>query len=126
MSPWVMVTAYFARSCWISTMSSVLVDMDLASFHYKTYVLCNADVQQRVARHGDDVGEQSLGEPAPVGHVDQVRRHHGRRAQHRGRRHAPVDKGDKLVGVLAVWDGRCVGADRDPHTSVISRPDRGA
>src|SRR3982074_2276496 len=105
MSPRVMVTAYFARSCWISTMSSVIValfvDIDLAPFHYKTYVLCNADVQQRITGHGDDVGEQSLGQPAPIGHVDQIGRHHGGRTQHGGRRPAPGAKGDHPHGTAA-------------------------
>src|SRR5213079_906537 len=102
MSPWVIVTAYFARSCWISTRSSVLVDIDLAAFHYKTYVLCNANVQQRITWHGDDVGGDDGGRP-----------------QHRGGRHAPLDERDQLVGVAAVWDRRRVGADRDLDARLV-------
>src|SRR5215208_2930419 len=119
MSPLVMVTAYFARSCWISTRSSVLVDIDLAAFHYKTYVLCNADVQQRIAGHGDDVGEVALGAAAEVGFVDQIGRDDGGRAQHGGGWHAPVDQGDEFVRVLAVGDRRCVGADGDLYARLI-------
>src|SRR4051812_19689894 len=98
MSPWVMVTAYFARSCWISTMSSVLVDINLAAFHYKTYVLCNANVQQRIAGHCDDVGEVSLSEAAEIGFVDQVGGDDGGRPQHGRRGHSPINKGDEFVG----------------------------
>src|SRR6266550_3927252 len=95
MSPWVMVTAYRASNCWISTRSSVLVGIYLAAFHDKTDVSGNGDVVQRVSRH-------------------------------RKGRQPPIDKGDKLVGVLAVRYCRGVGADRDLHTGLVGGQDRGA
>src|SRR5260370_41321555 len=64
MSPCVMVTAYRASSCWISTRSSV--DKDLPALHNEPHVLRDGDVLQRVAGNGDDVGEQSLGQPRLV------------------------------------------------------------
>src|SRR6478609_7183662 len=124
MSPWVIVTAYFARSCWISTMSSVLVDIHPASFHYKTYVLCNAYVQKRISWHGDDIGKAALGQPAEIRFVDQVGGYQSRRAQDRGRGHAPVDKGDELVRVLAVRDGGRICADGDLHARLVGGLDR--
>src|SRR5215212_6916564 len=126
MSPLVMVTAYFASSCWISTRSSVLVDIDLAAFHYKTYVLCNADVQQRITGHGDDVGEVALGESAEVGFVDQISGDDGGRSQDGRCGHAPVDERDELVGVFAVRDRGRIGADSDFHTGLVRGLDRGA
>src|ERR1700754_5206590 len=103
-----MVTAYFARSCWISTRSSVrllcVMSVDLTALHYKADVPCNGDVSQRIAGYGDDVGEVALGDGAEIGLVDQIGADGGGRAQHRRRRHTPIDKRDKFVGVLAVGD----------------------
>src|SRR6478609_3686095 len=121
-SPWVMVTAYFASSCWISTRSSVrdgVILEDLTALHYKSDVLCNADVGQWVAGNRDDVREVALGDPAEIGFVDQVRRDDGGRPQHRFGRHPPIDQRDQLVGVLPVRDGRCVGADGDLHARFV-------
>src|ERR1700682_5161606 len=113
MSPWVMVTAYFARSCWISTMSSVLVGLviseDLTSLHYKIHVLCNADVQEWIARDGDDVRQIALGDAAEIGFVDQIGCDNCGRPQHGCSRHAPIHKGYELVGILAVRDGGRIG-----------------
>jgi hypothetical protein len=63
-SPWVIVTAYFASSCWISTRSSVRVGVileDLTVLHYKVNVPCNGDISQRVTGNRDDVGQVTLG-----------------------------------------------------------------
>src|SRR5690349_9023044 len=99
MSPWVMVTAYFASSCWISTRSSVrVISENLTALHYKVDVSCNADIGQGVSGDGDDVGEVTVGDAAEIGFVDQVGGDHGRRPQHRGRRHPPIDQRDQLVG----------------------------
>src|SRR6476660_2603748 len=113
MSPWVMVTAYFARSCWISTRSSVRLVMseDLTALHYKIDRSCNGNIGQRVTGHRDAVGEVTLGDAAEIWFVDQVRGDDGGCTQHRGGWHAPVDECDEFVGVLAVRDGGRVGAD---------------
>src|SRR5215217_6290419 len=61
MSAWVMVTAYFASSCWISTRSSVLVGCvileNLSALHDEVDVTGNGDVGQRISRHRDDIGQ---------------------------------------------------------------------
>src|ERR1700712_2356010 len=104
-----MVTAYFARSCWISTRSSVLVGVliseNLAPFHYKIDLFCNTNVGEGVTRYRNHVGEVALGEPAEVGLVDQVGGNDRRGAEYRVGGHAPVDQGDELVGVPAVGNG---------------------
>src|SRR4051794_2303512 len=101
MSPCVIVTAYFARSCWISTRSSVLVDIDLAAFHYKTYVQSNTNLQHLITWHAHDVGEVVPGDAAEIRFVDQVDGDDGGLPQHRGGRHAPLDERNQLVGVSA-------------------------
>src|SRR6476619_760974 len=121
-SPWVMVTAYFASSCWISTRSSVrdgVILENLTALHYKIDILCNADVGQRIAGNRDDVREVALGDPAEIRFVDQVRCDDGRRSQHRIGRHTPIDQRDQLVGVLPVRDGRRVGAHGDLHPRLV-------
>src|SRR6476620_9588646 len=126
MSPWVMVTAYLASSCWISTRSSVrvggavdrswgcVISEDLAAFHYKIHLFCNTDIGEGITRYRDDIGHLALGQPAAIRHVDQFG----------GGRHAPVDERDEFVGVLPVWDGRCVGADSDFHSGFVRGLDR--
>src|SRR5215218_9159907 len=115
MSPWVMVTAYFASVCWISTRSSIrdepgvrlsdgVMSVDLTALHYKADVSCNGDIGQRIPGHSDDVREVSLGDAAEVRFVDQVGGDDGGRAEHRVSRHAPVDERDEFVGVSAVRD----------------------
>src|SRR6478736_2835438 len=102
-----MVTAYLASNCWISTRSSIrdcVMSVDLTALHYKIDILCNADVCEWVAGHGDDVREVALGYTAQVRLVDQIGGHDGGCAQHSVRRHAPVDEGDEFIGVLAVRD----------------------
>src|SRR5690606_41838287 len=102
MSPWVMVTAYLARSCWISTRSSVRVmSEDLTALHYKIDFSCNADIGQRVARYRDDVGETSLGAAAQVGPADQARGGHPGRAQPRRGRQTPLHQGYQSLGGAA-------------------------
>src|SRR5690242_9523250 len=117
MSPCVIVTAYLASVCWISTRSSIRLVMseDLTVLHYKVYASCNADIGQWIAGHSDDVRQVTLGDPAEVRLVDQVGCHHRRSAQHRRGRHAPIHQRDELIGVLAVRDRRSVGADGDLH-----------
>src|SRR5262245_21317116 len=125
MSPWVMVTAYFARSCWISTRASVRVmSEDLTVLHYKVDLLCNGNIGQRITRNGDDVGEVALGDAAEVGLVDQVRCDDGGRAEHRCGWHAPFDERHQFVGVPAVWDRRSVGADSDLGARLVRGLDR--
>src|SRR5690606_1516736 len=127
MSPWVMVTAYLARSCWISTRSSVRVMSEaLTALHYKIDFSCNADIGQRVARYRDDVGETSLGDAAQVGPADQVRGGHRGGAQHRGGRQTPLDQGYQFLGVAAVRDRRSVGADVDLRAGLERGLDRRA
>src|SRR6478672_8287359 len=131
MSPWVMVTAYLASSCWISTRSSVrvggavdrssgcVISEDHAAFHYKIHLFCNTDIGEGITRYRDDIGHLALGQPAAIRHVDQVGGDYGRCTQYGGGRHAPVDERDEFVGVLPVWDGRCVGADSDFHSGFV-------
>src|SRR6478752_1008805 len=131
MSPCVMVTAYFASSCWISTRSSVRDELvgtvileDLTVFHYKVDASCNADIGEWIAGHGDDVRQVALGDAAEVRLVDQIRCHHGRGAQHRRGRHTPIHKRDKLIGVLSVWNRRGVCAEGDLYARLVCRLDR--
>src|SRR5690349_5239362 len=99
------------------------MSVDLTVLHYKVNVPCNGDVCQRVTGHRDDVSQVALGELAEVGPVDQVGGNDRGRAQHRDRRHAPVDQCDEFVGVLAVRDGGRVAADGDLDAGVVGRLD---
>ena len=96
--------------------SAVVVAVDLAALHHEPHLLGHGDVGERVAGHGDDVGEQAGLEAAAVVDVDQLG---GRRWSRRGWPASgvmpAVDEREQLLGVAAVGDRGRVGAARDPH-----------
>ncbi len=80
----------------------------LAALHDEPDVLGDADVGQRVARHGDDVGQQAGLETPPVVHVDQLGGHGGGGPDGLEGGHAPVDQGQPAPwrSSRGGWPGR--------------------
>ena len=74
--------------------------VDLPALHDEADRLGDGDVLERVARYGDDVGQEPLVETPPVVDADQFGGDDGRGVDRLLGGHAPVDEGDELLGCL--------------------------